>query len=220
MMGRFTLSAEHQAPEAILIGGSAGAIEVVSLALAALPGDFAMPIVVLVHLPRQRPSALTGALSGKCRLALREPLDKEPLAPATVYLAPPDYHLLIDPGPSFAFSIDQPVNFSRPSIDVLFQSAADVLGPRCAAVLISGASPDGAQGLRAIQQTGGLVAIQDPADAAQGTMPKAAITLCPDAPVLSATEISQSVFKKWTGVDGGVKSAHAIAKPLPHGSEG
>jgi two-component system chemotaxis response regulator CheB len=193
MMGKFTLSAEHQAPEAILIGGSAGAIEVVSLALAALPADFTTPIVVLVHLPRQRPSALAGALSGKCRLALREPLDKEPLAPATVYLAPPDYHLLIDPGPSFAFSIDQPVNFSRPSIDVLFQSAADVLGPRCAAVLVSGASPDGAQGLRAIQQTGGLVAIQDPADAAQGTMPKAAITLCPDAPVLSATEISQWV---------------------------
>ena len=68
MMGKFTLSAEHQAPEAILIGGSAGAIEVVSLALAALPADFATPIIVLVHLPRQRPSALAGALSGKCRL--------------------------------------------------------------------------------------------------------------------------------------------------------
>jgi len=112
MLGKPTSSAT--APEAILIGGSAGAIEVVSLVLGALPADFRTPVVVLVHLPKQRPSALAGALSGKCRLALREPLDKEPLAPATVYLAPPDYHLLIDEGPSFALSVDEPVNFSRP----------------------------------------------------------------------------------------------------------
>jgi len=181
------------APEAILIGGSAGAIEVVSLVLSALPSDFATPIVVVVHMPRQRPSALPGALRGKCRLAIREPLDKEPLAPATVYLAPPDYHLLIDPGPVFALSVDDPVNFSRPSLDVLFQSAADVLGERCAAVLVSGASSDGAHGLLAIQEAGGLVAIQDPDEAAQRAMPEAAVALCPDAPVLSAREISQWV---------------------------
>ena len=158
-----------------------------------LPADFATPIVVLIHLPRHRSSALGGALSGRCRLALREPLDKEPLAPATVYLAPPDYHLLIDPGPSFALSVDEPLNFSRPSIDVLFESAADVLGRRCAAVLLSGANQDGARGLRAIQAAGGLVAIQDPADAAQGAMPAAALALCPDAQVLSARGISHWV---------------------------
>jgi two-component system chemotaxis response regulator CheB len=207
MMGRFTLSAEHQAPEAILIGGSAGAIEVVSLALAALPGDFAMPIVVLVHLPRQRPSALTGALSGKCRLALREPLDKEPLAPATVYLAPPDYHLLIDPGPSFALSVDEPVNFSLPSIDVLFESAADVLGPRCAGVLVSGANSDGARGLCAIQKAGGLVVIQAPDDAAHSAMPEAAIALCPGARVLSAKGISQWLQQLSTWQSPGRRSA-------------
>jgi two-component system chemotaxis response regulator CheB len=193
MMGKLTPPVELQAPQAVLIGGSAGAVEVVSLLLEHLPADFAIPIVVLIHLPRRKPSALGGALSAKCRLALREPLDKEPLAPATVYLAPPDYHLLIDPGPSFALSVDEPVNFSRPSIDVLFESAADVLGRRCAGVLLSGANQDGARGLRAIQAAGGLVAIQDPDDAAQGAMPAAALALCSDAQVLSATGISQWV---------------------------
>jgi two-component system chemotaxis response regulator CheB len=191
MMGARTSA--RPAPEAVLIGGSAGAIEVVSLVLGALPADFATPIIVVIHLPRHRPSALSGALRGKCRLALREPLDKEPLAPATVYLAPPDYHLLIDPGPVFALSVDEPVNFSRPSVDVLFRSAADILGERCAAVLVSGASSDGAQGLLAISEAGGLVAIQDPDEAAQRAMPEAAIALCPDAPVLSAQGISQWV---------------------------
>ena len=193
MMGKLTPPVELQAPQAVLISGSAGAVEVVSLLLEGLPADFAIPIVVLIHLPRHRSSALGGALSGRCRLALREPLDKEPLAPATVYLAPPDYHLLIDPGPSFALSVDEPVNFSRPSIDVLFESAADVLGRRCAAVLLSGANQDGARGLRAIQAAGGLVAIQDPGDAAQGAMPAAALALCPDAQVLSARGISHWV---------------------------
>ena len=192
-MSPLSPASERQAPQAVLIGGSAGAIAVVSLVLGALAADFATPIVVVIHLPRSRPSALAGALHGKCRLALREPLDKEPLAPATVYLAPPDYHLLIDPGPCFALSVDEPVNFSRPSVDVLFQCAADVLGPRCAGVLVSGANPDGAQGLRAIQEAGGLVAIQDPGDAAQGAMPKAALALSPNAPRLSAKGISQWV---------------------------
>jgi len=192
-MPALTPPAERQAPAAILVGGSAGAIEVVALLLGALPVGFATPIVVLIHLPRNRPSALIAALGGKCRLALREPVDKEPLAPSTVYLAPPNYHLLIDPGPSFALSVDEPVNFSRPSIDVLFQSAADVLGPRCAGIVVSGANPDGARGLQSIQEAGGQVAIQDPDDAAQGTMPEAALALCPKAHVLPAKEISQWV---------------------------
>lgn len=189
-MSDHTPPIEPRSLQAILVGGSAGAVEVVFLLLESLPADFATPIVVLVHLPRHRPSALCQALRGKGALALREPLDKEPLAPSTVYLAPPDYHLLIDPGPSFALSVDQPVNFSRPSIDVLFESAADVLGPGCAAVLLSGASSDGAHGLRAIQTAGGLVAIQDPDEAAQAAMPKAALALCPGARRLSAQAIS------------------------------
>lgn len=182
---------ELLAPAAILIGGSAGALEVVSHVLGGLPRDFALPIVVVVHLPRHRPSALCGALRGSCQLALREPNDKERLAPSTVYLAPPDYHLLIDRGPSFALSVDQPVNFSIPSIDVLFESAADVLGSRCAGILVSGANADGARGLRAIQEAGGRVAIQAPDEAVHRVMPEAALALCPGASLLSATGICQ-----------------------------
>ena len=194
--------AEHQALDAVLIGGSAGAIEVVSVLLRSLPRDFATPIVVLVHLPRHRPSALAGALSGTCQLPLREPQDKEPLAPSTVYLAPPDYHLLIDPGPSFALSVDEPVNFSIPSIDVLFESAADILGSRCAGVLVSGANPDGARGQRAIQKAGGPVGIQAPDEAAHSAMPEAAIALCPGVRALSAKEISQWLqqLSTWQGL--------------------
>ena len=199
--------AEHQALDAVLIGGSAGAIEVVSVLLRSLPRDFVTPIVVLVHLPRHSPSALAGALSGTCQLPLREPQDKEPLAPSTVYLAPPDYHLLIDPGPSFALSVDEPVNFSLPSIDVLFESAADVLGRRCAGALVSGANSDGARGLCAIQKAGGLVVIQAPDDAAHSAMPEAAIALCPGACVLSAKGISQWVQQLSTWQSPGRPSA-------------
>lgn len=182
---------ECQSPAAILVGGSAGAIEVVSLLLGALSGDLSPPLVVVIHLPRRRPSALLGVLSGKCQLALREPQDKEPLALSTVCLAPSDYHLLIDEGPSFSLSVDPPVNFSIPSIDVLFESAADVLGARCAGILVSGANPDGARGLRAIQKAGGTVVIQSPGDAVQSAMPGAALALCPGAGVLSAKGICQ-----------------------------
>lgn len=191
MAHKSTLLFEPSAPAAILIGGSAGAIEVVSYVLGELPRGFASPIVVVVHLPRRRPSALCGALSGSCQLALREPNDKELLAPSTVYLAPPDYHLLIDRGPSFSLSVDQPVNFSMPSIDVLFESAADILGSRCAGILVSGANTDGARGLRAIEEAGGRVAIQAPDDAAHRTMPEAALALCHGVCVLSAKEICQ-----------------------------
>ena len=177
--------------QAVLIGGSAGALEVVSHILPALPRDFAPSIVIVIHLPPHRPSALAEALRPTCQLSLREPQDKEPLAPSTVYLAPPDYHLLIDPGPLFSLSMDEPVNYSRPSIDVLFESAADVLGPRCAGIIVSGANPDGAQGLRAVAQAGGHAVAQSPDDAAHRMMPQSALALCPDAFVLSAKEIAQ-----------------------------
>lgn len=191
MMEETTHPAEHHAPAVVLIGGSAGALEVVSQLLGALPGDYATPIVVVIHLPRHRPSSLSEALSRTCRLPLREAQDKEPLAAGTVYLAPPDYHLLIDPGPSFALSVDEPVNFSRPSIDVLFESAADVVGAGCAGIIVSGANPDGARGLRAIHASGGLAIVQAPDDAEQRAMPEAAAAMTPDARVLSSQGIRQ-----------------------------
>ena len=95
--------------------------------------------------------------------------------PGTVYFAPPDYHLLVDQGPRIALSIDQPVHYSRPSIDVLFESAADQYGERLVGILLSGANEDGARGLQAIQSAGGMTMVQDPASASMPTMPQAAI---------------------------------------------
>lgn len=180
---------ERPASAVVLIGGSAGAFAVVSALLGALSADEGPTLGVVLHQPRRRPDVLSSALRESCPLPLFEPEDKEPLAPSTVFVAPAGYHLLVDAGPSFALSVDEPVNWSRPSIDVLFESAADVLGPRCAGVLLSGANADGARGLRAIEEAGGSVAVQDPREAEQRAMPDAALALCPAAQVLRAVDI-------------------------------
>ena len=177
------------APQAIVIGGSAGALEALSLLLPGLPADMTIPIVVVLHLPRRRPSLLAGLLGRGLGRPVREPEDKEPFAPSVVYVAPPDYHLLVDKGPSFALSVDEPVNFSRPSIDVLFQSAADVLGRRLMAILLSGANADGALGMKAILAASGLAIIQAPEQSPCPAMPAAAIFLCPGARVLPVEAI-------------------------------
>jgi two-component system chemotaxis response regulator CheB len=177
--------------KSVVIGGSAGALDALVRLLGSLPADFASPLVIVVHLARHQPSSLPEALRASCRLPVREPRDKEPLAPGIVYVAPPSYHLLIDRGPSFAFSVDEPVNYSQPSIDVLFESAADVLGPAVVGVLLSDANPDGAAGLRLIQEAGGLAIVQAPGDSAHRAMPDAAIHACPGALVLSAKAIGE-----------------------------
>ncbi len=178
-------------PEAILIGGSAGAFEAVSLLVAALPAGYPTPVVVLLHQPRRTGSCLPGVLQARCALPVREAEDKQPLAGGGVSVAPSDYHLLVDAGPSLALSVDEPVNYSRPSIDVLFASAADVLGARCAAVVLSGANADGACGAKSIHDAGGLVLVQDPEEAPQPAMPRAALAICPGARALPAAAIAE-----------------------------
>ncbi|BBA36227.1 CheB methylesterase [Methylocaldum marinum] len=176
-------------PEVIVVGGSAGALDALSILLADLPDDFAVPIVIVVHLPRRKRSALSEVLAAKLGRPVREPLDKEPVSASMIYVAPPDYHLLIDRGMTFALSVDEPVNFSLPSIDVLFESAARSLGGGAIGILLSGANADGAYGLKVIEDAGGLAFVQAPADAAMPAMPNAAIALCERAAVLPAAEI-------------------------------
>jgi two-component system chemotaxis response regulator CheB len=168
----------------VVMGGSAGSIDALLTILEQLPPDFAAPVVVVVHTPKEPPSHLVAALSPRSRLPVREPEDKEPLAAGTVFVAPPAYHLLIERGPVFAFSVDAPENFSLPSIDVLFESAADVFGARVVGVVLSGANDDGAAGAAAIRRAGGIVLVQDPSEATSAEMPRAALAACPDAKVL------------------------------------
>jgi two-component system, chemotaxis family, protein-glutamate methylesterase/glutaminase len=163
--------------DAIAIGASAGGVEALSVLLPALRAASKVSVFIVVHLPRDRPSMLTEVFAPKCALAVFEAEDKLPIEAGTVCFAPPDYHLLIDTGPQFALSADELVNFSRPSIDVLFESAAEAYGHRLLGIVLSGANSDGAAGLAAIASAGGTTIAQDPAEARCASMPEAAIRL-------------------------------------------
>lgn len=173
------------AVDAIAIGASAGGVEVLSVLLPALPESLRAPVFVVLHQPPDRRSVLTEIFRRKCALPVREAEDKEPVEPGTVYFAPPNYHLLIERGPSLALSIDELVQFSRPSIDVLFQSAADVYGRHLLGAILTGWNEDGARGLLAVHQARGITAVQDPATAEAPVMPQAAIQRCKPDHVLS-----------------------------------
>jgi two-component system, chemotaxis family, protein-glutamate methylesterase/glutaminase len=160
--------------DAIVIGGSAGAVAALTTILPAMRAGLGCPVFVVVHLPPARESLLVNLLAQQCALAVKEAEDKEIPQPGTIYVAPPDYHLLVESGPMLALSADEPVLFSRPSIDVLFESAADAYQNRLLAIVLSGASEDGAAGLAAVRQAGGMAIVQDPATAPSALMPQAA----------------------------------------------
>jgi two-component system chemotaxis response regulator CheB len=148
--------------DAVAIGASAGGVEALSVLLPALPSKSTAAFFIVLHLPRDRPSMLVEIFSRKCALPVREAEDKESVAPGTVYFAPSNYHLLLDPGPQLALSADDLVHHSRPSIDVLFESAAHVYGSRLLGVILTGANEDGADGMAAIQDGGGITVAQQP----------------------------------------------------------
>jgi two-component system chemotaxis response regulator CheB len=163
--------------EAVVVGGSSGALEALLEILPALPASLALPVALVVHLPPHRPSSLVEVLSQRCALRVKEGEDKEPMAPSTVYVAPPDYHLLVERTRCLSLSVDPPVYFSRPSIDVLFDSAAEAYGPSLLGILLTGANEDGASGLARIRDYGGTVLVQSPATSRAPTMPASALRL-------------------------------------------
>ena len=180
----------HADADAIVIGTSAGGVEALSVLLPSLPVGLRAAVLVVLHLPRERPSLLVEIFTPKCRLPVREAEDKEPIEPGVVYFAPPDYHLLVDSGPRVALSADEPVNFSRPSIDVLFESAADIYGARLIGIILTGASHDGALGLEAVRCAGGVTIVQEPESAQAPTMAESALKRGPVDHVLSLEQIA------------------------------
>src|SRR5476649_956301 len=172
------------AVDAVVIGASSGGIEVLGTLLPALPRDFPLPVAVVLHLPPDRRSLLVQVFGYRCAIRMKEVDDKDQVERGVVYFAPPDYHLLFEDRSSFSLSVDDPVNHSRPSIDVLFQSAAEVFGPRVLGILCSGSNEDGAAGLSAICAAGGIAAVQDPGTAQSRQMPAAGLRACPNAVVL------------------------------------
>jgi two-component system chemotaxis response regulator CheB len=176
--------------EAIVIGASAGAFDALSVILPSLPPDFGLPVFIVVHVPPDKPSILAELFQAKCRVKVRQAEDKEPIDGGTAYFAPPDYHLLVETDRSLSLSNDEPVLWSRPSIDVLFESAADAYGPGLTAIVLTGANQDGAKGLKAVAEAGGTAIVQNPKGAYASAMPEAAIAECPSAHVLSLNEIA------------------------------
>jgi two-component system chemotaxis response regulator CheB len=157
-----------------------------------LPATLAIPIVVVQHRHRQSDHLLTTLLQDETSLCVCEVEDKAPMIGGNVYVAPADYHLLVEPG-FFSLSMDEPVRFSRPSIDVTFHSAADAYGARTVGVVLTGANADGAQGLRRIVSRGGLGLVQLPATAESPTMPQAALDAVPEARTLTISEIAAEI---------------------------
>lgn len=160
--------------ELLVIGGSAGSLDVLIKLLPALRADLDLAIVIVLH-RNYSESLLSEVLSDRMDRPVADAEEKDPLTPGSVYLAPADYHLLIEKERTFSLDYSEKVNFSRPSIDVTFETAADVYGAACVGLLLSGANADGADGLATIKSKGGLTIVQNPAEAAVRFMPDQAI---------------------------------------------
>lgn len=161
--------------EAIVIGASAGGLQALKTVLSALPPSFPFPIAVVQHIAERSENFMAELLNQASRIAVKEAEDKELLSPRTAYLAPPGYHLLIEPDRSFSLSVDERVNHARPSIDVLFESAAEVFDEALIGIILTGANTDGARGLKIIKEYGGLAIVQNPENAEVPAMPNAAL---------------------------------------------
>ena len=161
----------------LVIGLSAGGTPLIKQLLAALPKDYSLAVAIVAHLPQGYESNLAQQLDAVTDLPVTEARDKEPIVAGHVYVAPPDYHLLIEQNHQFTFALseDDPVKSVRPSIDVLFSSAAEVFGASLIAVILSGANSDGADGMAVVKELGGLCIVLDPLEAEFSTMPNAVI---------------------------------------------
>lgn len=175
--------------QAVAIGASAGGTNALQKILPFLPADFPLPIVIAQHLHPLQDGAAIIHYSGGCALTVKDADEKESIRPGFVYFAPPNYHLLIEDERTFSLSIDSKVHFTRPSVDVLFESAADAYGAGLIGIVLSGANQDGAAGLLRIKQRGGLTIAQDPQDAEISYMPQAAIEIASPEHILSANAI-------------------------------
>ncbi|SPU44371.1 chemotaxis protein CheB [Brevundimonas diminuta] len=177
--------------QAVAIGASAGGVQALLTLLPALPADFPWPIFIVLHVPADRGNVLAPLFEAKCRLEVKEAEDKETARPGVIYFAPSDYHLLVESNGDLALSSDEAVNYSRPSIDVLFESAADAYGAGLTGVILTGANEDGAAGLSAVAAAGGIAMVEEPAAAYAQAMPQAARNACDAALALPLERIAE-----------------------------
>lgn len=167
--------------QAIVIGASAGGLAAFKQIIPALPAGFSIPIIAVQHISADSDNYVVTFLNNLSKIMVKEADEKESIKGGTVYFSVPNYHLLIERDKTFTFTTDQKVNYSRPSIDVLFETAADAYGAQLIGIILTGANHDGTAGLMAIKKAGGLTIAQDPNEAETAFMPKSAIkTVKPD----------------------------------------
>jgi two-component system chemotaxis response regulator CheB len=186
--------------ECVIIGGSWGGIEAVSAILSKLPADFPLPIVIVLHQHRKSGGHISEIFGRKCPLKVKEVEEKEDLEAGNVYIAPANYHLLIEKDRSLSFSIAEQVHYSRPSIDVSFISAAEAYRDGLIGVLLTGANQDGAEGVVHIKQFGGLAIIEDPNSAKVSIMPQSALNRTQVDQVLNLSDIADFLLAITMGV--------------------
>ncbi len=161
----------------VVIGGSAGSFQVITKILNALPEKFDYPLFLCLHRLKHVRSGFVETLSIKSKVKIVEPYDKEPIRPGRAYLAPANYHMFIEIGNTIALSTDEPVNHSRPSIDLSFITAAKVYKEKLVGIILSGANKDGAFGLKRVKDNGGITIVQDPSECEVKTMVDSAIKM-------------------------------------------
>ncbi len=179
--------------EAIVMGVSAGGMEALSTILPDLSADFPIPVMVVQHQHPTSDDFLIRYLNERCGLKVKQADEKEDILPGVIYIAPPNYHLMVEEDRTFSLSIDPPVHFARPSIDVLFETAVDAYGPRLVGVILTGASSDGSHGLKRLKESGGLAMVQDPETAESDIMPRAAVDATEVDYVLPLEEIGPAL---------------------------
>jgi len=161
--------------EAVVVGSSAGGIRALGSLLAPLPNDFPLPIIVVQHLHPESESYLPKILATHCALPVKQAEEREIIQAGRVYIAPPNYHLLIEEDHSFSLSLEPPVRYARPSVDVMFETAVYAYRDKLIGIILTGANDDGSYGVKKLKQMGGYVIVQDPKTAEAEAMPNAAI---------------------------------------------
>ena len=180
---------------AIVIGVSYGGFNALQCILPVLPENFPVPVIIVQHIGPESDSYMISCLNEVCKINVKEAEEKEKLKPGVIYFAPANYHLLIEDNLTFSLAADGKINFARPSIDVLFESAAFALGPRVIGVILTGANSDGSMGLKIIKDNGGLAVVQDPQTAAAEIMPQAALEVIDADTILPIEKIGPFLVK-------------------------
>jgi len=181
--------------KAVVIGASAGGIDVLKNILSKLPSNFVLPIIIVLHMKDDKHSNISEYFRNHCNLEVKEAENYMQIKKSEVYFAPPNYHILVEKNETLTLSVEDKVNYSRPSIDVLFETAADVYGKDLIGIILSGANGDGSEGLLEINKRGGLCIVQDPKTAEMDKMPIEAINKVDTDYILTVDGIAEALIE-------------------------